>query len=125
MIARNISLGLISISLLTCAGFAQAGEVSMDVRNMAASTQSLSTDESRGGENTAASSEVAAENSPASRRPQWRSTMVNRGQTALSTDPETDMGASGSSAAGTTGNGSAAPSKPRNRWQSLVPGAIK
>ena len=125
MIARKISLGLFSFSLLTCATFALAGEVSMDVRSMAASTESLAADESRGADNTSTSSEVAAENIPTSRRPHWRTITANRGQTALSSDPVTDLGATGSSAGGAASNGSAAPAKPRNRWQSLVPGAIK
>ena len=122
---RKLSLGLISFSLLTCALFAHAGEVSMDVRSMAASTESLPADETRVVGSTSTASGVAAESSPASRRPQWRTTTTNRGRTAVSNDPETDVDSAGSSAGGAASNVLAAPGKPRNRWQSLVPGAIK
>ena len=125
MTPRKLSLGLISFSLLTCALVAHAGEVSMDVRSMAETTEPVSVDQTRSVDNTSATSEVAAESIPTSRHPQWRTTTANRSQTALSDDPETTASSTGSSAGGAASSALTAPNKSRNRWQSLVPGAIK
>jgi hypothetical protein len=124
MTSRITSLVLASFFALMFALTAQAGELSMDIGNMHANSEvapctSTDTDESV---NTASDS-VKARSTPGNAA-QWRASASTSSQRQLADD--TESGAmSSATAPGSSANAISAQTKPRNRWQSLVPGAIK
>ena len=124
MTPRSISLVLTSLTTLMFATAVFAGEVSMDVRGLSAdseqppcpsraSTNEASTDAIESGKTVADSSS----------RNKWN--LATPGHQALISDGTEGATSTTSSAGGASSNAIAAPVKSRNRWQFLVPGAIK
>ena len=126
MSPRNHCLGLTSLVALLFAVAAQAGEVSMDVRGYAAETEQLpasnhiAADEARDLEVDSSNVEIKPRN-----RPRWRNTTATPGQPLLTDDIDAETGKPIESVGGSSSSSITVPAKPRNRWQSLVPGAIK
>lgn len=126
MTPRHTSLALIALAALLFAIAAQAGEVSMDVRGLSADSEQTSSS-SAPTTHDASSPTPAETHSPEAAtvtRNRWRASAPT--QQALVDDGSEATGSPSSSSGGSSSNVIAAPPvKPRNRWQSLVPGAIK
>ncbi|MEP6883085.1 MAG: hypothetical protein ABI866_13880 [Dokdonella sp.] len=124
MTPRSISLVLTSLSALLFATAVYAGEVSMDVRGLAAESEqppcSDRTITNDSGADTVESGTVAAQSS---NRNKWN--LATPGHEGLITDGTEAAASTSSSAGGASSNAIATPVKSRNRWQFLVPGAIK
>ena len=126
MSPRNLCLGLTSLVALLFAVSAQAGEVSMDVRGYAAETEQVPAsnhvvaNEARDADVDSSSVEIKPRN-----RPKWRNATAASGQPLLTDDIDAETGKPIESVSGSSSSSISVPVKPRNRWQSLVPGAIK
>lgn len=126
MSPRILCLGLAGLVALLFAVAAQAGEVSMDARGYAAEAEQLP-DNSRMLSDEPRDVEVDSSNieiKPRS-RPKWRSAAATPGQSLLTENIDAESGKPTESAGGSSSSSISIPVKPRNRWQSLVPGAIK
>jgi hypothetical protein len=125
MTSRTTSLVLASFFALLFALAAQAGELSMDVGSLHASAESspCSSNTDLDESVATASDRVSAEASPG-RDAQWPTSVTTSSQRRLVHDTETGSANPGS-ATGSSANAISAQVKPRNRWQSIVPGAIK
>ena len=124
MTPRSISLVLTSLSALLFATAVCAGEVSMDVRGLAAeSEQPPCPDHTITNDSGADAIESAKVVAQSSNRNKWN--LATPGHEALITDRSEAAASSSSSAGGASSNAIATPVKSRNRWQFLVPGAIK
>jgi hypothetical protein len=125
MTSRITSLVLASFFALLFALAAHAGEISMDIGGMHANGEAVpcnsraDLDESVTTPPDSATTEAASTS-----HAQWRSSASISNQRQLGADTETGSAPS-QSAPGASANAISAQSRPRNRWQSLVPGAIK
>ncbi|MEO7935130.1 MAG: hypothetical protein ABIR27_02625 [Dokdonella sp.] len=124
MTPRSISLVLTSLSTLMFATSVFAGEVSMDVRGLSAdSEQPQSLSRTSPAEASAEATESGTTVSESSSRNKWN--LATPGHQVLITDGAEAGAVTSSSAGSASSNAIAAPVKSRNRWQFLVPGAIK
>ena len=124
MTPRSISLVLTSLSTLMFATSVFAGEVSMDVRGLSAdSEQPQSLSRTSTADASAEATESGTTVLESSSRNKWN--LATPGHQALITDGAEAGAVTSSSAGGASSNAIAAPVKSRNRWQFLVPGAIK
>ena len=115
------TLGLACLALLLFAIAAQAGEISMDVRGLAVGTQPANSEDAPAQASQLAPNDTSDEAAVTSHR-RWRATSRSTTDSVLADDAGIAADATSS---GTATSTSSAPVKPRNRWQSLVPGAIK
>ena len=115
------SLGLAGLALLLFTLAAQAGEISMDVSGLAVGTQPAVSEDAPSQSSRSTPNDAAGEASVSSPR-RWRATSRSVNDSVLADDAGNAADAASSA---TTTNPSSAPVKARNRWQSLVPGAIK
>jgi hypothetical protein len=124
MTLRITSLVLASFFALPFALTAQAGEMSMDIGNMHASSEAApcSSTDTDASANTASGS-IDVQAAPGNSA-QWRASASSGSQRQRVDDTESGV-TSSSTAPGSSANAISAQAKPRNRWQSLVPGAIK
>lgn len=125
MTPRHTSLALTALSVLLFAIAAQAGEVSMDVRGLSADSEqtSSSSTPTTYDASSPTPAEIRSPETATVTRNRWRASASS--QQAL-VDDRSEAAGSSSSSGGSSSNVIAAPPvKPRNRWQSLVPGAIK
>ncbi len=117
------SPGIACLVLLLWAVAAQAGEISMDVRGLAVGT-STPTSEDAPLQTSQLPSDGAIDETSTNRHQRWRTSSPDTRDATLADDAAIAPDAA-ASAGSTPGNSLSAPVKPRNRWQSLVPGAIK
>lgn len=116
------SLGFASLALLLLALAAQAGEISMDVRGMAVGTPATSSEVAPSHASQSTPNDAVDETAVVSHR-RWRAASRNINEPVLADDAGIEAEAAASSV--TASSTSSAPTKSRNRWQSLVPGAIR
>ncbi|HET9031633.1 MAG TPA: hypothetical protein VFN25_01880 [Dokdonella sp.] len=126
MSPRITSLGVIGLVALLFAVAAQAGEVSMDARGYSAENeQAADSSQTRADEPLTAEADIASVETRTRIRPKWRNVTTSQDQPLLSDTLDTDSAKPEESAGGSSSSNISVPAKPRNRWQSLVPGAIK
>ncbi len=126
MSARKFSLGMASLVALLFAVAAEAGEVSMDVRSYAAESEQLTSSvPTLADENRDADIDSSSVENRARTRPKWRNAPASSGQPMLTDAIDIDIGKPVEASGGSSSSTISVPAKPRNRWQSLVPGAIK
>ena len=111
------------LALLLGVSAAQAGEISMDVRGLAVATAAPASDDAAAPASQS-STDVGNNEMAASQPRRWRMTSPGTTNPELADDAGSVADAPAAAAAN-SGNAAPAPMKPRNRWQSLVPGAIK
>lgn len=111
------------LTLLLGVAAAQAGEISMDVRGLAVATAAPASDDAAAPASQSIA-DVGNNEMPASQPRRWRMTSPGTTNPELADDAGSVADAPAAAAA-SSGNAAPAPMKPRNRWQSLVPGAIK
>ena len=116
-------LGPVCLSLLLAAVGVHAGEISMDVRGLAVATAAPASDDAAAPASQSIT-DVGNNEMPASQPRRWRMTSPGTTNPELADDAGSVADAPAAAAA-SSGNAAPAPMKPRNRWQSLVPGAIK
>jgi hypothetical protein len=125
MTSRITSLALASFFALVFALVAHAGEVSMDIGNTQASSPTLPCS-CRGdlGESATAAADIAGAETTTGSGAGWSTSATTRHRRQLADG--TDAGSTdASTASSSSANAISAQVKPRNRWQSIVPGAIK
>lgn len=126
MSPRIRCLGLVSLVALLFAVAAQADEVSMDVRGYSAEREQLPdnsrvvADEPRDTEVDSDTIEIKPQT-----RPKWRHATASPGQSLLNNTIDAETGKRIESVSGASSGSVSIPVKSRNRWQSLVPGAMK
>lgn len=126
MSPRNACLGLSCLVALLLAVAAQAGEVSMDSRGYSAENEHLSGNSRMLADQPAlAEADSSDVETRARNRPKWGNVTASSGQPMLTDDIDAETAKSAESAGGSSSSNVSVPAKPRNRWQSLVPGAIK
>ncbi|HQV72012.1 MAG TPA: hypothetical protein PLY64_03430 [Dokdonella sp.] len=112
------------LALLLGVAAAQAGEISMDVRGLAVATQGPASDDAPA-QPSQSSTDAGSYEMPASQSRRWRMISPGSSNQGLADDAGTIAEAPATSTAGSSSNALPTASKPRNRWQSLVPGAIR
>ncbi len=124
MTPRSISLVLTSLTTLLFATAVVAGEVSMDVRGLSAdSEQPPCPSRAPANESNPVDVDSVKTVSESNNRSKWN--LETPGHQTLISDATEAATSTSSSAGGAASNAIAAPVKSRNRWQFLVPGAIK
>jgi hypothetical protein len=125
MTSRTTSLVLASFFALLFALAAQAGEMSMDIGSMQASAESSPCSSSSNlDESEATTSRGVGPEASSGRDAQWPTSAATSSQRRLVHDAETGS-ATPPTTTSSSANAISAQVKPRNRWQSIVPGAIK
>ncbi len=117
---------LTSLAVLLFSVAAHAGEVSMDVRGYSSDAEPSQVSIHRAADEPC-DTEIGSSNaeSKARFRPKWRDSTAPAGRALLTDDIDASAGKANEATAGSSSSNVALPIKPRNRWQSLVPGAIK